>query len=503
MQNFHTFGHCSRFWLGGLCPCVGPAALVGMDIVARLKATKAFLAGVRGTKGFDQVLEMQAANVESMLDNSNVSLDAAAEIVGLLKECGWSDETVAKLLGKVGTACSKAGVEDHSHNFQDYRMLKQYFTQEEWSMLLGSSPPEDKQDVILVRMRELGGQRISESSVSEIAALVLAVSMTIDKAINHGAAEKFEFFKHVKEQVKLHKALHLGPWVLPRKPQAYPDNAVFERIYGQSVPVNCPLDMSKLTALAAGIPCRSSSKLLRASPLSSSAGTASRKGQNQMADFAQMMQQMMTQMMGSPQSSGCLRIMGGGGSRSRKASLSFTPDTGGIPALDNQPANTEEDEEGEDKEKGADAEEPPLKAPKLELLGAAATGKGPQLDVVGAAQQLLGAMAANKADAKAKADAAKAEAKAAAKAKAKAAPGGGDDSAAGKAEAAGEAGAEAGVYLPEVQAGGGRVGLLRQGGQEAQDDLLRRRRWIRMQITPGSLQSGWADGPGGAPGIGM
>ena len=303
-----------------------------MDIVARLKATKAFLAGVRGTKGFDQVLEMQAANVESMLDNSNVSLDAAAEIVGLLKECGWGDETVAKLLGKVGTACSKAGGEDHSHNFQDYRMLKQYFTQEDWSMLLGSSSPEDKQDLILVRMQELGGQRISESSVSEIAALILAVSMTIDKAIIHGAAEKFEFFKHVKEQVKLHKALHLGPWVLPRKPQAYPDHAVFARIYGQSVPVNCPLDMSKLTALAAGIPCRSSSKLLRASPLSSSAGTASRKGQNQMADFAQMMQQMMTQMMGSPQSSGCLRIMGGGGGRSRKAALSFTPETGGTPA---------------------------------------------------------------------------------------------------------------------------------------------------------------------------
>ena len=167
--------------------------------------------------------------------------------------------------------------------------------------------------------------------------------------------------------------------------------------------------------------------------MSGSAGTASR-GQNQIADFAQMMQQMMTQMMGSPQSSGCLRIMGGGGGRSRKAALSFTPETGGIPALDNQPANTEEDEEGEDKEKGADAEEPPLKVPKLELLGGAATGKGPQLDVVGAAQQLLGAMAANKAESKAKADEAKAAAKAAAKAKAKAeaAPGGGGESAAGK-----------------------------------------------------------------------
>ena len=322
-----------------------------MEIVARLKATKAFLAGVQGTKGFDHVLSMQAANVDSMLDNiRKIDLDSAAEMVGLIKECGWSDDTVAKLLGKVGTGVSKAEVADQLHTYQDFRAMKHYFTEEEWTQLLGPQSPENKQEIILVRVRDLGGIKLGESSMSDIAALVLATTVSIDKAMSHMANDKFEFYKHVKDQIKAHKGLRMGPWVLPLKPLKYPDKAIIMRIYGDAGPVSCPLDMSKLTALASSIPCRSTSKLLRESPMSSSTGTASKKGQGQMADFAQMMQTMMASMMGSPQSSGGLRIIAGG-RRSRKA-LAFSPETGstGIPALENGAETAAENREEDDAE---------------------------------------------------------------------------------------------------------------------------------------------------------
>ena len=270
-----------------------------MELVEHLTAARDFLADLKSQKIYPEMLAAQGVAIRDTLQNATVDIAYAGRISKLIKDIGWDEDFVNELLKILSTACTQKLAAITTKNarivLQDYRNIDQYFTKEEWELLLSSDAPTTvKLELIGGRAQQLGLRAATEPTWQRITGLWLAASEGIDASLAQTATTKHQAFCHVKKAVKAKRSDTVGAAWLPDF-DANPDVKLLQAVFGKNRCLPCQLETVKFSALTASIPMRATSGRVR--HLQSPIGTI--MGDDPMAQFGSMMQAFMRQMRGN------------------------------------------------------------------------------------------------------------------------------------------------------------------------------------------------------------
>ena len=262
------------------------------QLLAHLGAVKKLLLSMSGAACFQSVVVSQCSCFEMALQSVDLTVDEGQLLVSQLKDMGWPDDVLQKLLGLVGEKLGKATTPVGKTKLQSFEAITEYFTQTQWTFLLSPSTSKGhKLEGILGHATALGLTNGTEPCCQFFAAFYLTVTEGHDAALAMAGSSKHDVLKHMKKSIRM--AVRTPPSHCVTALDAKPSD--FERQYPSvykaafpngDKPAVCPLDMVRLQQLAASIPMRSTSKILApvVQPVQS---------QSDMAQFAALFRQMM------------------------------------------------------------------------------------------------------------------------------------------------------------------------------------------------------------------
>ena len=270
-----------------------------MELIEHLTAARDFLADCKSQKIYPEMLAAQGVAIRDTLQNATVDIAYAGRISNLIKSIGWDEDFVNEMLHILSTACTQKLAVITSANarivLQDYRNIDQYFTKEEWELLLSNDAPTTvKLELIAGRAQQLRLRAATEPAWQRIAGLWLAASEGIDASLAQTAAIKHQAFCYVKKAVKARRSDTVGPAVLPDF-DANPDVKLLQAVYGKNRCLPCQIPPVKFSSLTASIPMRGTNARVR--PQQSP--TCTFMGADPMAQFGSMMQAFMQQARGN------------------------------------------------------------------------------------------------------------------------------------------------------------------------------------------------------------
>jgi len=265
------------------------------QLANHLRALASFMTTVRETPAFADVAKAQEAHFTMQMASLTFSVEEANMVMEALRAVPWPG-TVAKSLVELVASKTSATSDQPSSvartAMQDYRCMYHYFTQEQWAKLMAEGIFWDKVDMILQHCIRLGLRCPSEGTVQSVCALAMAVHEGLEQAGMHLPSEKHTHFLHCKSAFKrLIKTSRPSTFlsVLPPSVATFKESfrSVFDSVFSEVAPVQCPLNMSALERLSQSIPMRKTNKDIA----NNHVGTIA------MANNSATMQQQMLQMM--------------------------------------------------------------------------------------------------------------------------------------------------------------------------------------------------------------
>ena len=208
-----------------------------------------------------------------MIQHTRISPTVVPELVTALQQIRWPNaaESMAPLMIAMNSATPQIVPVNNNHLFQDYMSVIFFYTSRHWVVLQGDGDATSKLNCLLGIPIQLDLKVPSEPTMQLLTAVYLvSVEGNIDRAMDLVARVKNTTLKFIKKTFKkkvLGLRFHMD--VLPQSPQDLPA-ATYTRVYGQEVPVACPLDPAKLNELRISIPMRSSNIALRHPDISKS-----------------------------------------------------------------------------------------------------------------------------------------------------------------------------------------------------------------------------------------
>ena len=175
------------------------ALLHRCELVGRL------LVALRGQGGiaYASASDTQAAALKGCLLKASLSLEQTAQVAEELSKIPWQcpshrDEVLAAL------TAGPADVAETSirRKLQDYSAVVNYFTDKQWELLLGTSVPSHKLQMILNHVHCLGLCCASESTIQRLTTLFLCATEgpLAAKAMAH--SQKLAMTQHLKREFK-------------------------------------------------------------------------------------------------------------------------------------------------------------------------------------------------------------------------------------------------------------------------------------------------------------
>lgn len=270
-----------------------------------LNGVKAFLSQIADGPAKKKVLLAQRQHVEQTLQASSFSVVDAAKVAASLRGV-FGDEDTQALLGLLADKTATITAVSGRSKLQNYTSLPGFLPKEAWSLLLSDrSSSQAKMDCIIAHTVRLQLRNPSEGSVQIMTAIYIASTEGLSAGVALCASTKYSMLKQVKRIFKNTAKPMAEEYMLelPSTPdgfrKAFP--VLYERLFTESPPTQCPLDTTHLGSLAASIPMRSTSRLMGGSQLASGSQAFMPQQQHQqqqpqqlvgalLAAFQQMMQ---------------------------------------------------------------------------------------------------------------------------------------------------------------------------------------------------------------------
>ena len=236
-------------------------------------AVRTLLGGMTSATGYADAVALRHTELLSMIQQTRISAPVVPELVTSLRQIRWPNaaESMAPLMTAMNSATPRILPATNNHDYQDYTSVIGFYTSRHWLILCGDGDATSKLDCLLDTPVQLDLKVPSEPTVQLLTAVYLAsVEGSIDRAIARSSRVKNTTLKFIKRAFK--KKISSKRYtmdVLPQSPQELPA-ATYTRVYGQEVPVACPIDPAKLNELRFGVPMRSSNIALRQPDISKS-----------------------------------------------------------------------------------------------------------------------------------------------------------------------------------------------------------------------------------------
>ena len=178
-------------------------------IIGRITAAEKLLSALKGNRSFAAASRAQSAALHNVLAQAQVPLDDQAEVAIALQAIEWHgsdmDMPMAAVfsLGPVEELSTAAvGAKQGRRTLQDYTAFTDYYTEDQWEVLLGDHGPSQKLQVILLHLIVLGLRCPSETSVQRITTLYLLSCENPQQVKAMNATQKLAMVRHVKKQIK-------------------------------------------------------------------------------------------------------------------------------------------------------------------------------------------------------------------------------------------------------------------------------------------------------------
>ena len=278
----------------------GPFAGMSREVRARCGTARLLLAGLDGVAHAAASKTQSAALVATIKQQASLSIEERADISTLVAEVRWATGDVDAIM--LALSPDAAALEaKHRHAMQNYADLLDYFTAEEWSVLLNSAATMcHKREVLFIRATKLGLRAPSESTAKWLTSLLLLLCEPKDALQAMASPLKHDVMKSLKSSFKAYIRKLPNPIEfitrLPPTPallkQIHP--AVYESAYCHGeAPVASKVDYKEVSFVDMSFRCREGGTHTQLQPRSLSFSSSST---DQLSRFASGVMESMMQM---------------------------------------------------------------------------------------------------------------------------------------------------------------------------------------------------------------
>lgn len=114
----------------------GVISTMAAHLVMHLDAVHGFLQQIEGTPGFKDVIAAQRVHFEQMLGSVTLSVNDAKDVVASLRRIPWPNDVLNSLVQQVTAKMASVSAVNSRARTQDFTALRDFFTSEQWSMLM-------------------------------------------------------------------------------------------------------------------------------------------------------------------------------------------------------------------------------------------------------------------------------------------------------------------------------------------------------------------------------
>ncbi len=243
-------------------------ASVASAIQSRISAVQRLLSSLKGTKSFATASKAQSQALQNELLKASLTLEETADIADAIRTLPWDEEDgeapLAALLS-AGSSLGASGVQKVAQRraLQDYSSLMNYFTEEQWMLLLSNTASSsEKMSLIIQHASVLGLRCPTEGTMQKLTTLYLLCAEGVGPTKAMLASQKLAMLKHMKKEVKaLAKS---NPLVylqlLPQSPQLLLEEhcELYQTVFRSQPPVACKFCLQEFVEVSASVAMRSS-----------------------------------------------------------------------------------------------------------------------------------------------------------------------------------------------------------------------------------------------------
>ena len=231
-------------------------------ILERLTAIRRLMASVQETSSHEMASHAQRDVLVSAIRRHKVDSDEQSEIAEQIMGVAWSGDDHEAPLKALFAEKEPLTAPSARPRAQDYTATDAYYEQEHWEVMGSDAPTAAKLNVILRQPIKLGLRICSEETSQKLTGLLIAVTEGIDAGLAMNDAQRNGTLRYVKKEFK--KAIgRAQPCVtqlvaLPPSPSELlrKEPELYVAVYGESMPVSCPLAVTALDDLTRQVPMR-------------------------------------------------------------------------------------------------------------------------------------------------------------------------------------------------------------------------------------------------------
>lgn len=278
----------------------GPFAGMSREVRARVGTARLLLAGLDGVGHAAASKTQAAALVATIKQQASLCIEERADISALVAEVRWAAGDVDAIMQALSSDEAALAAKSR-HAMQSYVDLLDYFTAEEWSVLLNSAATMcHKREVLFTRAAKLGLRAPSESTAKWLTSLLLLLCEPKDALQAMASPLKHDVMKSLKSAFKAYIRKLPNPIEfitrLPPTPallkQSHP--AVYESAYCHGeAPVASKVDYKEVSFVDMSFRCREGGMPTQLQPRSLSFSSSST---DQLTRFASGVMESMMQM---------------------------------------------------------------------------------------------------------------------------------------------------------------------------------------------------------------
>ena len=253
-----------------------------------------FILAVGSSAKFSEASAAQSANLANEISAVSLSLEEATDVAEAVSKIVWHGNDGEAPLAAIispGTGSVPCAAALGRRQMQDYTHSTQYFTAQQWDLMLSSAAASNlKMSTLVDHVIALGLRCPSEATVQKLATMFFICSEGVNETKTMASAHKLAVVKHLKGLTKAQAKSNPLEYilVLPADLQVFKVKHLktYEAVFPSEPPVLCRLDVGLVLDICSAVPMRSTRKRSLGSGLGGS-------GVLQMANgMMQQMQQM-------------------------------------------------------------------------------------------------------------------------------------------------------------------------------------------------------------------
>ena len=254
-------------------------------LVDHLVAAKGFLKLVKGKPGYVAAKKAQADYaVATLASQTSLETKVGSQLMAAISAMPFKDDLKSTLLERVAALMAAAPAAEAAPGgqrggkrraAQDFQSLVSFCTQEDWKIFMDSRMDGAvKIQRLIHRAWALGLRTTHERTFQRMSAMLLMAADGFDQAVLLSARSKYQYLQQLKKAAKKKfkqekdrgKRTDPGVQTLPHDPALLQvkHQKLYEDVFQLEGPIRCPLDTTKLDALADSIRMRKLAKGLQA-----------------------------------------------------------------------------------------------------------------------------------------------------------------------------------------------------------------------------------------------